>query len=201
MGVPAVSRAIKLTPREPELAAVAKYDRGIKRKVFVHPGSRSRFRIWPVERFAAVCDRIQDELDVQVFIAAGPGERALAQQIRELAQHHVVVLEQSFTIREFAALLSKFDLLLCHDSGPMHIAAGLGVPVVALFGSQNTHIWRPVGEGHTILQTPLPCTCLPDTPTPCVKVDSYRNYCVRKLSVDQVFDAVKTTLSQNLDPS
>ncbi|MCF7687587.1 MAG: glycosyltransferase family 9 protein [Cephaloticoccus sp.] len=193
-GVPVVSRAIKLTPREPDLAAVAKFGGGFKRKVLVHPGSRSRFRVWPAERFAAVCDRMQDELDVQVFIAAGPGERAMAQQIRQLAQRHVVVLDQRFTICEFAALISKFNLLLCHDSGPMHIAAAVGVPVVALFGSQNTYIWRPIGEGHTILHPPLPCTCLPDTPTPCVKMDSYRNYCVRKLGVDEVFAALQRKL-------
>jgi len=195
-GVPVVSREIKLTPREQDLAAVAKFGGGSQRKVLVHPGSRSRFRIWPADRFAAVCDRLQDELEVQVFIAAGPGERAMARQIRQLAQRHVVVLDQQFTICEFAALLSKFDLLLCHDSGPMHIAAGLGVPVVALFGSQNTAIWKPLGEDHTILQTPLPCTCLPDPPTPCVRDDSYRNYCVRKIPVDEVFAAVKYTLNR-----
>ena len=198
LGVPIVSREIKLTPRAQDLAATAKFVGGKSRKILVHPGSRSRFRIWPADRFATVCDRLQNELGVQVFIAAGPGERAIAQEIKQLAQSHVVLLDQSFTVAQFAALLSKFDLLWCHDSGPMHIAAGVGVPVVALFGSQNASIWRPVGEGHTVLQTELPCTCLPETPTPCVKVDSYRNYCVRKLTVDEVFAALRRKLtSQN----
>jgi ADP-heptose:LPS heptosyltransferase len=198
LGVPIVSREIKLTPRAQDLAATAKFVGGKSPKILVHPGSRSRFRIWPADRFATVCDRLQNELGVQVFIAAGPGERAIAQEIKQLAQSHVVLLDQSFTVAQFAALLSKFDLLWCHDSGPMHIAAGVGVPVVALFGSQNASIWRPVGEGHTVLQTELPCTCLPETPTPCVKVDSYRNYCVRKLTVDEVFAALRRKLtSQN----
>ncbi|MCC6414570.1 MAG: glycosyltransferase family 9 protein, partial [Opitutaceae bacterium] len=154
----------------------------------------SRFRIWPTERFAAVCDRLQDELDAQIFLIAGPGERAIAQEIRHHAQSHLVLIEEAFTTGQFTAFIAQFDLMLCHDSGPMHIAAGVGTKVVALFGSQNATIWSPVGEGHTTLQTDLPCACLPDLPTPCVRDDSYRSYCVRRLSPDQVFAAATAAL-------
>lgn len=194
--VPIVSREIRLVPREQDLAVVKKYAMGYGRKILLHPGSRSRFRIWPAERFAAICDYLQDELDAQVFIVAGPGEFALAKEIRDLAESHVVLIEERFPLGQFAALISKFDLFLCHDSGPMHIAAGVGVPVVALFGSQNAAIWRPIGKEHTILQTELPCTCLPDLPVPCVKDDSYRSYCVRKLTVEEVSAALHRKLSE-----
>lgn len=194
ISVPISTREIKLTPAPADLAAVAKFARRAGRRVLLHPGSRSRFRIWPAERFAAVCDQVQDELDAQVFIISGPGERAIAHEIRAKATSHVVLIDEQYTVGEFAALLSTFDLFLCHDSGPMHIAAGVGVPVVALFGSQNSTIWGPVGEKHTVLQTELPCTCLPDTPSPCVRDDSYRNYCVRKLTVHQVNTAMAKAL-------
>jgi len=151
-------------------------------RLLVHPGSRSRFRLWPVERFAAVCDRLQDELDARVFLVAGPGERATAQAIRDAARSHLVLIDETLSIGEFAALCQHFDLMLCHDSGPMHIAAGVGTPVVALYGSQNTAIWSPSGEGHHILQAPLPSTG--------VQTDSYRDHWVRKLSIDEVYDAV-----------
>ena len=195
VGVPVTSREIRLVPREQDLQVVKKYALGMGPKILLHPGSRSRFRIWPSERFAAVCDYLQDELNAQVFIVAGPGEHTIAKEIQQKAQGHVVLIDERFPIAQFAALISKFDLFLCHDSGPMHIAAGVGVPVVALFGSQNADIWKPVGEGHTILQTELPCTCLPDTPIPCVKSDSYRNYCVRKLTVDEVAAALHRKLT------
>ena len=196
-GIPVSDRAIKLRPRDADRATVAKFAQGSGRKILLHPGSRSRFRIWPAIRFAEVCDRLQDELDAQVFIIAGPGERYVAQAILEHVKTHVVVIDQQFTIGQFATLLESFDLFLCHDSGPMHIAAGVGLPVVALFGSQNATIWHPVGEHHTTLQTDLPCTCLSDTPTPCVKEDSYRNYCVRKLTVDEVFSAARRMLGKS----
>jgi len=171
---------------------------GVRRapRVLVHPGSRSPFRIWPAERFAAVCDRLQDELGAQVFLVAGPGEQALVRAIRGHAQSHLVALSQRFSVGQFAALLAEFDVMLCHDSGPMLFAASVGTPVVALFGSQNAAIWRPLGPRHTVLQTPLPCTCLgAAAPDPCVPSDSYRSYCVRKLEPDLVFSALRATLA------
>ncbi len=195
LGVPVTNREIRLVPREQDLQLVKKYTFGLGPKILLHPGSRSRFRIWPSERFAAVCDYLQDKLNAQVFIIAGPGELTIAREIQQKAEGHIVLIDERFPLGQFAALISTFDLFLCHDSGPMHIAAGVGVPVVALFGSQNAAIWKPVGKGHTILQTELPCTCLPNTPIPCVKSDSYRNYCVRKLTVDDVAAALHRQLA------
>jgi ADP-heptose:LPS heptosyltransferase len=164
--------------------------------VLVHPGSRSSFRIWPAERFAAVCDRLQDELGAQVFLVAGPGEQALVRAIRSHAQSHLIALNQRLNVGQFAALLAEFDAMLCHDSGPMHVAASVGTPVVALFGSQNAAIWRPLGPRHTVLQTPLPCACLgAAAPGACVPSDSYRSYCVRQLEPDLVFAALRATLT------
>ncbi len=211
IGVPVTTREVRLVPRESDVAAVAPLVGGVKAKIvpsearsltnrkskiLVHPGSRSPFRVWPPERFAAVCDRLQDELGAQVFLVAGPAEQPLVQQIRAHAQSHLVAIERALPVGEFAALAAQFDVFLCHDSGPMHVAAAVGTPVVALFGSQNATIWRPLGDRHTVLQTPLPCACLGEAaPTPCVKGDAYRSYCVRMLTEPQVFAAVAARLT------
>jgi predicted lipopolysaccharide heptosyltransferase III len=203
ISVPVATREVRLTPRPADQSAIAplvgtRHSSQVTRhsRVLLHPGSRSLFRLWPAERFAEVCDRLQDELGVQVFVVSGPGEAALVKQIREHAKTHLVALEQRLTVGQFAALLTHFDLFLCHDSGPMHIAAAVGTPVVALFGSQNAAIWHPLGDRHTVLQTSLPCACLgAEAPTPCVKGDSYRSYCVRKLDANLVFDTLKAKLA------
>ncbi len=203
IGVPIASRELRLMPQPENLAGIDRLlpdaPAGATRplRVLVHPGSRSTHRIWPLERFAAVCDRLQDELGAQVFLTAGPAEQHLADGIRKRAKSHIVATPAPSDVGTLAALLSRFDVLLCHDSGPMHVAAAVGTRVVALFGSQNAAIWRPVGDRHTVLQTALPCSCLPDTPQPCVKSDSYRCYCVRKLAADEVFTALKRSLSIN----
>ncbi|MDB6093876.1 MAG: hypothetical protein JWM32_1438 [Verrucomicrobia bacterium] len=222
LGVPIGTREVRLFPRPADLTAVAALAGNLPvvplpnttgaaappnnpqsairnpkfKKLLLHPGSRSPFRLWPVERFAAVCDRLQEELGVQVFVVSGPGETALVKQIRAHAKTHLVALEQRLTVGQFAALLTQFDIFFCHDSGPMHIAAAVGTPVVALFGSQNTAIWHPLGEGHTVLQAQLPCSCIGDAaPTPCVKGDSYRSYCVRQIDVDLVFATLRKKLA------
>jgi ADP-heptose:LPS heptosyltransferase len=187
---------VRLVPRPKEVARAQKLVSRGGNKVLLHPGSRSAFRIWPVERFAEVCDQLQDKLGAQVFLTAGPAEQPLIEQIRAKATSHIVALDAPRDVGTLAALLAQFDAFLCHDSGPMHIAAAVGTPVVALFGSQNATIWRPLGNRHTVLQTSLPCACLGDAaPGACVRGDSYRSYCVRKIGVDDVFAAVTKTLA------
>jgi ADP-heptose:LPS heptosyltransferase len=195
IGVPASSREVRLVPPPDEVTAALRIMGGMQSKVLVHPGSRSPFRHWPPERFAAVCDRLQDESGAQVFLTAGPGEQGLVDEIRRHARSHLVALPPAAGVGALAALIAQCEVFLCHDSGPMHVAAAVGTPVVALFGSQNATIWRPLGERHTVLQTPLPCACLgPAAPTPCVRGDSYRSYCVRRLTVEEVFAAIASTL-------
>jgi len=148
-----------------------------------------------MDRFAAVCDRVQDELGAQVVLAAGPGERRLLSEIRSLARTHVLSLDEPPSLTRFAALARACSAVLCHDSGPMHVAAAVDTPVVALYGSQNPVLFRPHGEGHVQLVPPLPCSpCV--APASCVPGDSYRMYCVRRLSVEQVFAAVRATLGR-----
>ena len=197
-GVPVATREIRLQPRADDLRWVA----GIlqskvenrKLNMLVHPGSRSPFRQWPTDRFARVIDRVQHELGTPVALVAGPGEQAVVADIARQCATAPAVIDAVLTIPQLAALMSLFPVMLCHDSGPMHLAAAVGTRIVALYGSQNATIWRPLGDGHTVLQTPLPCSCLPDPPAPCVKGDAYRSYCVRKLTEDEVFAAVTAAL-------
>lgn len=198
-GVPIQSRTTRLIPPAEDLARARRWLGEGTRSILLHPGTRSEYRLWPVERWAAVCDRIQDELGYQVFILAGRADLETAMAIRDHAQSHVVLLEQAGTVTQLTAVLASARLLLCHDSGPMHLAAAVGTPVVALYSSQNSTIWRPLGEGHRVIQAPLPCACFPAgapaLPSPCLRGDSYRSYCVRKLEVDTVFGAVRSQLS------
>ena len=197
IGVPVVSRAVRLVPSASDLGFANQLAPRGGRKILLHPGSRSAYRLWPAARFAAVCDRLQHELGTQVFLVAGPAEQALVRQIREHAKSPLVTIDATLTVGQLAALLAQFDLFLCHDSGPMHLAAAVGTPVVALFSSQNATIWRPLGDRHTVLQAPLPCACFPasELPGSCEPGNSYRSYCVRKISEAEVFAAVASRVS------
>ncbi|HZP61052.1 MAG TPA: glycosyltransferase family 9 protein [Opitutaceae bacterium] len=194
--IPVVSHEAKLEPRAEDLAAMSRIVGAAGPVLLVHPGSRSAFRLWPAERFAAICDRAQDELAAQVVLVGGPGEAALIAEIRRRAQSHLLALAEPLSLPRLAALIRLSATLLCHDSGPMHVAAAVGTPVVALFGSQNAVMWRPLGPRHLVLQPPLPCrSCI--APDKCVPGDSYRNYCVKNIDVDTVWQALR----QRFNPS
>ncbi|HTT55993.1 MAG TPA: glycosyltransferase family 9 protein [Opitutaceae bacterium] len=193
-GVPVISRAVRLAPAAADLAATRRYVPELGPRLLVHPGTRSPFRLWPPERFAAVCERAHGELGVQIVLTGGPGEQELVAGIQRRAPAAGAVVVPALAVPLFAALAAQFDALLCHDSGPMHIAAAVGTPVVALFGAQNLALWRPAGDRHRLLQPPLPCRdCV--APGECVPADSYRSYCVRRLAVDEVYAAIRDLLT------
>lgn len=208
LGVPIVDREVRLVPPPTALDFAQNLIKTqhphllVRRnRLLIHPGSRSEFRLWPAERFARVIDRATRELGAQTALIAGPGERPLVSEIARHATTRPAVVNAPFSIPQLAAFMAQFDALLCHDSGPMHLAAGVGTRVIALYGSQNAAIWRPAGDRHTVLQPPLPCTCLPGLPQKCAKSDSYRSYCVRQLTEDQVFTALAAALREGPAPS
>ena len=94
-GVPIATREIRLVPRDEDVADWRRFVGAQGKALLVHPGSRSLPRIWPSERFAAVCDRVQDELGVQVVLAGGPGDQRLLADIRVKARTHVLALGEA----------------------------------------------------------------------------------------------------------
>lgn len=191
-GVPIATREIRLVPREADLAAMRRFVGAVGSVLLVHPGSRSSSRVWPAERFAVTCDYAQEALGVQVVLVGGPGDAAILADIRRQARTHMLTPPGALSLPQFAALAQLSTALLCHDSGPMHVAAAVGTPVIALYGSQNAALFRPPGTSHTLLQPALPCGAACVAATACVPDDSYRNFCVRRLSSEQVCAAVRT---------
>jgi ADP-heptose:LPS heptosyltransferase len=198
-GVPVKSREVRLVPREEDIAAT-RARLGGGRILLVHPGSRHAERIWrriwPMTRFAAVCDLVQEQLGARVVLAAGAQEQPLLAEIRRHMRRETIPFDTSLSVAQFAALAHCCSLLLCHDSGPMHVAAAVGTRVVALHGSQTIRQFLPAGEGHTLLQPSLPCGAACVAPNECVRGDSYHSFCVRRIEVDEVFAAVRAQLEQ-----
>jgi heptosyltransferase III len=192
IGVPVVMREVRLLPRPDEVAAARDLLRGAR--LLVHPGSRSAWRIWPAPNYARVIDTLHAELGLTTAIIAGPGEQSTVEEIFRHLRSPAVRIEQRLSVTQLAALFAAAPALICHDSGPMHVAAAVGTRVIALFGSQPMNIWQPVGPGHVTLHPPLPCVnCV--SPGQCVPEDSYHNHCVRNITVDRVLDAVRGSVS------
>ena len=153
---------------EAELATARSFlrERGISEDAFligVHPGARMAVRRWGDERFAEVARHLLAETDAHVLWFSDPGNPSAAPPLQGC---HAVSLE----FRSFLAVLSRCQLLICNDSGPMHLANLLGVPVVAVFGSTNPVWFGPRGAQDRIVIRPefwcRPCFdyCIFDEP-------------------------------------
>ena len=126
-------------------------------------GAYSKARIWPVERFAEVARYVIDKHNHPVIILGGPDEIEAAATLQQLVNStQICNLAGKTTIHETASLLERCSLFVGNDSGPMHIAAAVGTPVVAVFGPSNKEAWGPYTppgqpNPHQIVVRDLPC--------------------------------------------
>jgi heptosyltransferase-2 len=145
---------------------------------------------WPVESFIAAAAAIRQATRCRWIIFGGPADREIAQRISTgLGQHPagppVINLAGQTTLRELAGALQCCRLLLTNDSGPMHLAAAVGTPVVALFGSTSPEMTGPtMSAGAQILRAPgIPCA-------PCFRRDCPIDFrCMRGITCEAVVAA------------
>jgi heptosyltransferase-2 len=154
-------------------------------------GAYGAAKCWPTEHFAALAKRIVRRFDAAVLVICGPAEKQAASDIVRLAGEPRVVslADRPPSLRLSKGCLSRANLVISTDSGPRHLAAGLGVPTITLFGPTDprwSENWRPDAIN---LQEPVPCG-------PCGKrVCPLKHHrCMVDLSVDRVFAAVQQQL-------
>jgi heptosyltransferase-3 len=124
--------------------------------VAMSPGAKIAAKDWGEHNWAALMDQAQERLPPMSMVFVGaPSERSLVQRLAERWSSPWINLCGALTPRESAAVLGRCRLLVCHDSGPMHLAASQGTPCIALFGTYNRpRQWFPYGEQHRVLYEP-----------------------------------------------
>jgi ADP-heptose:LPS heptosyltransferase len=129
---------------------------GPRSLVAVSPGAKIPAKDWGEERWAALIRLLEVRVPgVSLVFVGAPDERALTTRLAQLWTGAKLNLCGELTPRESAAVLAKCDLLVCHDSGPMHLAASQGTRCVALFGNYNLpRQWFPYGAGHVVIHEP-----------------------------------------------
>jgi lipopolysaccharide heptosyltransferase I len=123
--------------------------------VAVNPGASWPSKRWIPERYAELADRLAKEHGVRILILWGPGERPLAERISRAMNGKSVIAPET-TLKQLMALIKRSRLLITGDTGPLHMAAALGVPTVALFGPSDPVRNGPYGPGHEIVRSLIP---------------------------------------------
>jgi heptosyltransferase-3 len=161
--------------------------------VVVHPVSRWLFKAWPEAGCAEVLRHLARREEITVVVTSGPDAKEVeaARRILARASAPVIDIVGGTTLQELAAVLERAALFIGVDSAPMHMAAALGVPVIALFGPSGEKDWGPWGDGHAVLTAPFLCR-------PCGKdgcLGSKQSDCLEAISAAEVIGAAERMLN------
>jgi ADP-heptose:LPS heptosyltransferase len=165
-------------------------------------GETSLDRRWSGDCFARTIDILQlDNPDALFCLIGSVEERAYVEGVVEkmmFRSTRIVNLAGQLTLKELMALFSRARLLITNDSGPMHIAAAVGLSTVALFGPESPELYGPLGNKSINLFASLPCG-------PCLNMYNAKVFrcpinakCMRDISVEQVVDAVRVLLREDV---
>lgn len=157
------------------------------RFVAVSPVALWDTKLWADEKFAGLCDRIAEDLKVRIIFTGT--ERDKLEHIQSRMRATSVNLGGQTTLRDLAYLYQRCALLITTDSGPMHLAAAMGTPVIALFGPTDPARTGPYGKGHVVIQRKLSCS-------PCFLKKCESMECMSGITIDEVFHAVREKLSR-----
>jgi heptosyltransferase-2 len=162
----------------------------------INPGSvYGSAKRWMPERFAEVGDCLAECLTrefpghplVRCVLIGGKGEEELGQDIARLMRYEPIVLSGRTTIQELMGVLTRCSVLVTNDTGPMHVAQALGVPVAAVFGSTDSSTTGPHGQSQGVVTASVRCA-------PCLlRACPIDHRCMTQVSVAQV---VEVALSQ-----
>ncbi|HWS16025.1 MAG TPA: lipopolysaccharide heptosyltransferase II [Candidatus Methylomirabilis sp.] len=195
LGVPRpVTPVLKLLVTEGEREAMATRlaSLGVGRSspfLVVNPGATyGSAKRWYPDRFAAVADALSVEWGAKVVLAGSAAEAPLAGEIEAAMRRAPVNLAGKTTVRELMALLSLTSFLVSNDSGPMHIGAALGVPLVAIFGPTDWRRTSPWTDRARVVRVDVDCS-------PCMLRTCDRGHeCMLGVTAEMVIDAARDLL-------
>ncbi len=149
------------------------------------PGTNWETKRWPPEKFAACVAPLRERYGLQSIVAGGPGDTVLASQIPGARD-----LTGKTNLRQLVALLERAALVIANDTGPMHIAAALGRPLVSMYGPTSPFRTGPYRRLNTVVQLEIPCS-------PCYGRHCSHTSCMNKLEASAILEAVAEQLRPN----
>ena len=161
--------------------------------VCLNPGGNWLPKRWPKEHFARLADRLIAEYQAKVIFSGSNEDVPLIKEIASLMKHPPIITAGKTSVTQSACLFKKAKVVISADSGPLHIAAAVGANIIALFGPTSHLITGPLGRGAIkILHKDIIGCCIP-----CYDTNCDDNRCMRELSVEEVFSAVRECIPKD----
>ena len=158
----------------------------------IHPAASCPSRIWPGERYAQVADKLVQQYGFKVIIVSGPKDIQKAEVVIKNMRIKALNLAGKTSISQLASLLRRCQLFISTDSGPMHVASALGVPVITIFGRSQAGLspqrWGPLGEKKRVLHKTVGCAI-------CLAHNCQKDFaCLKATTVEDVLKAAELIL-------
>lgn len=147
------------------------------------PGARWKTKKWPPEKFG----ELSSKLPLHIVIVGSKGEMDIANKIVACSDGKAISLAGKTDLKELIEVIRGARFVASNDSGPMHIAAALGIPVFAIFGPTDPLRTGPYGKRHTIIKEDISCA-------PCFRKTCDNMKCLKSLTVERVYEVIKTRL-------
>jgi ADP-heptose:LPS heptosyltransferase len=161
------------------------------RVIVLHPGSGSKKKAWPKERFADLVSYLWKHLHSKMLIVLGPAEGAeIRKTFEEMERERgdsAPILAKGLSLLQLASVMMGCRLFIGNDSGISHMAAALGLPTVAIFGPTDPRVWSPRGENVSVVRKEIPCSpCPQERFFQCHHLD-----CLREIEIEDVLKGIK----------
>jgi ADP-heptose:LPS heptosyltransferase len=185
-------------PDSAKRAAAARLAAAPGPMVGVHVSGGRAIKQWDASRFGEVAGRLAAETGATIILTGTADDRPLVDVVkRALTGRRVIDLAGDVDLVTLAALLERLDLFLTGDTGPMHLAAAVGTPVVAIFGPSDPVRYAPRGAADRIVRVDLPCSPCNRIRLPPERCLGHTPDCLALVSAARVFDAAMSVLSSS----
>jgi len=164
--------------------------------VAVHVSGGRLVKQWPPERFAALASHLAASRGASIVVTGGPADRSLVDGVVRAVGPRVIDAAGDLDLPALAGLLERVDVLVTGDTGPMHLAAAVGTPVVAIFGPSDPARYAPADPIHRIVRIELPCSPCNRIRRPPDRCTGIIPDCLTGIDVERVQAAVERTLDQ-----
>lgn len=156
-----------------------------KKLILIHPGAAfGTAKCWLPERFTALAEKLLLDPDTYIIFVGSLQQEELIKNICRSLSKRAINLAGATNLMELACLIAQSDLLITNDSGPMHIAAALHIPLVALFGSTNPEITGPYLCQESVIWKEVPCS-------PCFRRICTTDFsCMKSITVEEVYQKI-----------
>jgi len=164
-----------------------------KAAIIVHPGSGSKKKVWPLERFFDLSRYLQEHLSSRILIVLGPAEGPEVRKGFEEAAPGGPILAKGLSLIQLASVMEGCRLFIGNDSGVSHLAAAVEVPTLVIFGPTDPKVWSPRGKNVTMVRKETHCSpCPQERFFQCQHLE-----CLKGIGLEEVLKGVRKLMAES----